>query len=169
MRWKRPVLFKLGPWHFQQDKAPAHNSVLVTDYLSKMCIKTVPKPPYSTNLAPCDFSVFRKLRGCRYETIEEMKNAMTKVIDMLTQEDFHWVLLKCVLSTKVPIRKKSEDLLYVHRFQYIYIFITKSFIVSGLCVYFIVAYVCQKCNVSDFLICPFLHKYSLNCFRRIVS
>ena len=30
-----------------------------------------------------------KLRGCGYETIEEMKEAVTKVIDTLTQEDFH--------------------------------------------------------------------------------
>ena len=28
------------------------------------------------------------LGGCRYETIEEMKVAVPKVIDMLTQEDF---------------------------------------------------------------------------------
>ena len=30
-----------------------------------------------------------KLRGCRYEIIEEMKEAVTKVIDTLTQEYFH--------------------------------------------------------------------------------
>ena len=42
----------------------------------------------SSRLAPCDFWLFPKLRGCRYETIEEMKEAVTKVIDMLTQEDF---------------------------------------------------------------------------------
>ena len=47
------------------------------------------QPPYSPNLAPCDFWLFPKLGGCRYETIEEMKEAVTKVIDMLTQEDFH--------------------------------------------------------------------------------
>ena len=29
------------------------------------------------------------LRGCRYETIEEMKEAVTKVIDTLIQEDFY--------------------------------------------------------------------------------
>ena len=33
--------------------------------------------------------LFPKLRGCRYEAIEKMKEAVTKVIDMLTQEDFH--------------------------------------------------------------------------------
>ena len=54
-----------------------------------MGIKTGPHPPYSTDLAPCDFWLFPKLRGYRYETIGEMKEAVTKVIDTLTQEDFH--------------------------------------------------------------------------------
>ena len=63
--------------------------MLVTDYLTEMGIKTVPPPPYSSDLSPCDFYLFPKLRGCRYETIEEMKEAVTMVIDMLTQEDFH--------------------------------------------------------------------------------
>ena len=42
---KRPALFKSGRWHFYQDNAPVHNSSLVTDYLTKMGIKTVPQPP----------------------------------------------------------------------------------------------------------------------------
>ena len=65
------------------------NSILVTDYLTKMGIKTLPQPPYSPDLAPCDFWLFPKLRGCRVETTEEMKEAVTKVIDTLTQEDFY--------------------------------------------------------------------------------
>ena len=90
---KRPALFKSVLWHFHEDNVPVHNSILVTDYLTKMGIKTVPQPPYSPDLAPCDFWLFPKLkenlRGCRYETIEEMKEAVTKIIDTLTQEDFH--------------------------------------------------------------------------------
>ena len=58
-------------------------------YLTEMGIKTVPQPPYSPDLAPYDFWLFPKLRGCRYETIEEMKEAVTKVLDTLTQVDFH--------------------------------------------------------------------------------
>ena len=54
-----------------------------------MGIKTVLQPPYSPDLAPCDFWLFPKLRGCRYETIEEMKEVVTKIIDSFTQEDFH--------------------------------------------------------------------------------
>ena len=63
-----------------------------------MGIKTVPQPPYSPDLAACDFWIFPKLKeklsGCRYETIEEMKEAVTKVIDTLSQEDFHVALQK---------------------------------------------------------------------------
>ena len=59
-----------------------------------MGIKIVPHRPYSPDLAPRDFCLFPKLRGCRYETIEEMKEAVTKVIDTLIQEDFHGALLK---------------------------------------------------------------------------
>ena len=51
-----------------------------------MGIETVPHPPYRPDLAPCDLRLFSKLRGCRYETIKEMKKAVTKVIDTLTQE-----------------------------------------------------------------------------------
>ena len=59
-----------------------------------MGIKTVPAPPYSPDLTPRDFRLFHKLRGCRYETIEEMKEAVTKVIDTLTQEEFHGTFQK---------------------------------------------------------------------------
>ena len=97
-RQKRPAFFKWGQWHFHQDNAPVHNSILVTNYLSKIGIKTVPHPPCSPDLAPCDFWLFSKLkenlRSCRYETIEEMKEAVTKVIDTLTQEDLHGAFQK---------------------------------------------------------------------------
>ena len=95
-----------------------------------MGINTVPQPPYSPDLAPCDFWLFPKLkenlRDCHYETIEEMKEAVMKVTDTLTPEDFHGAFQKykfiaaggnyikrglsfmCVLSIKVPIQKSQE-------------------------------------------------------------
>ena len=59
-----------------------------------MGIKTVPHHLYCPDLAPSDFSLFPKLRDCRYETTEEIKEAATKVIDTLTQEDFHGAIKK---------------------------------------------------------------------------
>ena len=121
-----------------------HYSILVTDYLTKMGIKTVPHRPYSPELSPCDFWLFPKLRGCRYEIIEEMKEAVTKVIDTLTQADLHGAFQKLlerynkciaaggdyfegdlsfmsVLSINVLIWKKSGNLSYEPRI-YMYSF-----------------------------------------------
>ena len=85
---------QIGSVAFSPGNAPVHNSILIIDYLTKMGIKTVPQCPYSPDRAPSDFWLFPKLRGCRYETIEEMKEALTKVINMLTQEDFHGTFQK---------------------------------------------------------------------------
>ena len=127
--WPLPT----GQWHFHQDNAPVNNSILVTDYLTKMVIKTVPHSPYGPDLALCDFWLFPMLRGCHYETIEEMKEAVMKVIDTLTLEDVHGAFQKllerynkciaaggdylegdksfmCILSIKVPKQKKSGNL-----------------------------------------------------------
>ena len=54
--------------------------------------------PIVQTLLPVTFAysleLKEKLSGCRYETIEEMKDAVTKVIDTLTQEDFHGAFQK---------------------------------------------------------------------------
>ena len=115
-----------------------------------MGIKTVPQPPYSPALTPCDFWLFPKLRGCRYVTDEEMKEAVTKVT--LTQEDIHGAVQKllerynkciadggenfeevysflCVLSIKVAIRKNSGNL-FNDPSVYIYIYIYIGHIIS---------------------------------------
>ena len=122
--------------------APVHNSILVTDYLTKMGIKTVPQPTYNPDLAPSDFCLFPKLRSCRYETIEEMK-----VTDTLTHEEFHGAFQKLlerynkciaagegyfegdkslmyVLPIKVPIRRESgkwfnDPRIYINIYIYI--------------------------------------------------
>ena len=106
-RRKRPALFKSGQWHFHQDNTPVHNSILVTDYLTKMGIKTVLHRPYSPDLAPCDFLLFPKPRGYRYETIEEMKEAVTKVIDTFTQEDFHGASRSCWNGTTSALQPEE--------------------------------------------------------------
>ena len=80
-----------------------------TDYLSKMGIKTVPQPPYSPDLTPCNFCLFPKLRSCRYETIEEMKEAVTKVIDTLTQENFPGAFQKLLERNNKCIAAGGDD------------------------------------------------------------
>ena len=55
-----------------------------------MVLKTVLHPPYSPELAPCDFGMFPKLkenlRGRRFEDVEELKEAVTETLVAL--EDY---------------------------------------------------------------------------------
>ena len=81
-------------------------------------------PLYSPDLAPCDFWLFSKLTGCRYETIEEMKEAVMKVIDTLTQEDFHGAFQKlleqynnCIATGGDCAKKLEATLLFVDFFK----------------------------------------------------
>ena len=75
-----------------------------------MGTKTVSQPPYSPDLTPCDFWLFLKLRGYRYETIEEMKEAVTKVIDTLTQEDFNGAFQKLLERYKSALQPEEITL-----------------------------------------------------------
>ena len=55
-----------------------------------MGINTVPQRPYSPDLGPYDIC---------YETIQ-MKEVLTKVIETLTQEDFHGAFQKLLERSK---------------------------------------------------------------------
>ncbi|KAG6462424.1 hypothetical protein O3G_MSEX013254 [Manduca sexta] len=75
--------------------APAHTSLLVSDFLAKNNTLMILQPPYSPDLAPCDFFLFPKLKrpmkGRRYATIDEIKTASKEELNKIQKNDF----LKC--------------------------------------------------------------------------
>ena len=77
IRRKRPELWRSGDWFFHHDNAPAHSALRTREFLAKHSITVLPHPPYSPDLAPCDFFLFlmlkRSLKGRRFETIPEIK------------------------------------------------------------------------------------------------
>jgi len=74
VRRKRPELWRSGDWFLLHDNAPAHTSLSVTRCLASLGWTVVPHPPYSPDLAPCDFFLFptikKKLKGMRFATVE---------------------------------------------------------------------------------------------------
>ncbi|KYN36550.1 hypothetical protein ALC56_09095, partial [Trachymyrmex septentrionalis] len=95
IRQKRPDLWKNKNWLLHHDNAPAHTSLLVREFLTKNNTLMMPQPPYSPDLAPCDFFLFPKLKrpmkGRRYATIEEIKTASMEELNKITKNNF----LKC--------------------------------------------------------------------------
>src|SRR5215469_6301242 len=60
VRRRRPELWREETWLLHHDNAPSHTSVLTQQFLAKYKIAVIPHPPYSPDLAPCDFFLFQK-------------------------------------------------------------------------------------------------------------
>ncbi|KAG5345338.1 MOS1T transposase, partial [Acromyrmex charruanus] len=72
--------------------SPSHTSLVVRDHFAKNLTHIIPQPPYSPDLAPCDFWLFSKLkrplRGHRFETIEEIKEKTTSELRAIPTDDY---------------------------------------------------------------------------------
>ena len=92
IRRKRPDLWADNSWIFHHDNAPSHSSLIVTEFLAKHEIKVIAQPPYSPDLAPCDFFLFPKLkyplRGTRHESIEAIKRNSLKELKAIPAEAY---------------------------------------------------------------------------------
>ena len=51
----RPEMWKNGSWVLHQDNVLAHNAPYFKTFLTKHKITVLEHPPYSSDLAPCDF------------------------------------------------------------------------------------------------------------------
>jgi len=60
-----------------QDNVPAHNTLSVKQFLANKNITELEHPPYSPDLAPCDFYLFPKiksvLKGTHFVLVENAK------------------------------------------------------------------------------------------------
>ena len=92
VRRKRPELWRSGEWFLHQDNAPAHTALSVTGYLASLGWTIIPHPPYSPDLAPCDFFLFptmkKTLKGKRFATVEEVKTASQEALNNIKLQQF---------------------------------------------------------------------------------
>ena len=70
--WVRPNI--AINWILHHDNAPAHAAFSVAQFLTSKDIRVMPQPPYSPDLAPCDFFLFQKaksaMKGHHFESTE---------------------------------------------------------------------------------------------------
>ncbi|GFT44632.1 histone-lysine N-methyltransferase SETMAR [Trichonephila clavipes] len=92
IRRKRPQLRESGDWLLHHDNAPAHTSNLVQQYLSKHSIAQLRQPPYSPDIAPCDFWLFPRLKmplkGHRFDNKQTVETNATNALKAISKTDF---------------------------------------------------------------------------------
>lgn len=92
VRLKRPDLWRSGDWFFHHDNAPAHTAISVREFLAKNRMTPLPHPPYSPDLAPCDFFLFsrmkRELKGKRFADIPEVKRESKAALQGIGKDEY---------------------------------------------------------------------------------
>jgi len=84
VRRKRPEKLRDGYWILHHDNVQANTPHLVRQCLAKHGTAQFQQPPYSQDLAPCDFFLFKRLKkvlkGHRFKATEDIKQNSTKTL-----------------------------------------------------------------------------------------
>ena len=94
------------------DNASSHTALRTREFLENSGLKTFPHPPYSPDLAPCDFWLFStikdELRGKRFSTNEELAGALFEVIDNIPKNEWKMCFNKWFTRMKKCIECHGE-------------------------------------------------------------
>jgi [histone H3]-lysine36 N-dimethyltransferase SETMAR len=75
------------------DNATPHKAAVVTEYLKEERVKLLSHPPYSPDLAPCDFYLFPKIKkelgGRRFNNIENLSRAIQAIVENIPKEEYY--------------------------------------------------------------------------------
>jgi histone-lysine N-methyltransferase SETMAR len=92
VRRERPELWRNHNW-LHHEKAPTHTPLKTTEFVTNNNMVIIPHPPYSPDLAPCDFALFpklkMKLKGPRFATVSDIQRESQVVLDSIKENYFH--------------------------------------------------------------------------------
>ena len=90
---KRPEMWSSGNWFLHHDNVPAHTALSVQQFLGeKKNMTVIPHPPYSPDLASCEFFLFSHKKGQmkekRFADASEVKKKTLDVLNNISTEEF---------------------------------------------------------------------------------
>ena len=94
------------------DNAPAHTSAIVTAFLKKEKVTVLPHPPYSPDIAPCDFFLFPKLKaflaGRKYQSRQAFGSAIHQYLITVPKSAYRDAFKKWIHRLKLCISSHGE-------------------------------------------------------------
>jgi hypothetical protein len=88
-----------------------HLPLKTTEFVTNNNMVIIPHPPYLPDLAPCDFTLFPKLKmkpkGQCFETVSDIQRESQVVLDSVKENNFHgafeaWKTKKDRIAVYVP-------------------------------------------------------------------
>jgi hypothetical protein len=89
---KKLELWHNHSWLLHHDNAPAHTLLRTAASVTNNNMVIIPHPPYSLDLAPCDFTLFPKLKmkvRRHFETVSDIKMDLQAALNSIKGNDFH--------------------------------------------------------------------------------
>jgi hypothetical protein len=90
---KKTKLWHNHNWLLHHNNTSTHMSLKTTEFVTNSNMIIVPHPPYSLDLAPCDFALFpklkMKLKRQRFETVSDIQWESQAVLDIMKENYFH--------------------------------------------------------------------------------
>lgn len=94
------------------DNAPAHTSAIVSNFLKQEKVNVLPHPPYSPDLAPCDFFLFPKLKnylaGRKYRSRQALGSAVFQYLSTIPKSAYRDAFRKWIYRLKLCISSHGE-------------------------------------------------------------
>ncbi|UYV82176.1 hypothetical protein LAZ67_21001267 [Cordylochernes scorpioides] len=95
------------------DNATSHTAFIITNFLARSNTPLIPDPPYSPDLAPCDFFLFprlkREMKGKHWETVENIQHHVTTFLGSIPVEEYQVIVAVYACGVDVekgPIRQQ---------------------------------------------------------------
>jgi len=89
---KKPQKRAARAWALHHDNAPAHTAHSIQVFLTSHGIPVVQQPPYSPDMAPCDFWLFPQLKTVmkvkRFEDTDTIKKNATSTLNTIPKDSF---------------------------------------------------------------------------------
>ncbi len=94
------------------DNASLHTSVLTLALIGSSGIDMVPHPPYSPNLAPCDFFLFphlkSELRGHKHRNLVDLRTAISRTLEHIPVQDYAGAINSLPVRWMKCLKAKGE-------------------------------------------------------------
>ena len=94
------------------DNAAPYKSKVTTTFLEEREIKVLAHPPYSPDLAPCDFWLFpilkERLAGRKFDRIQDLSKAVKSELEGIPREEYQMALHMWRTRLEMCIRAKGE-------------------------------------------------------------
>jgi len=85
-------MWSSGDWFLHHDDAPAHTAFNLQQFFAKNNMTVIPQPPYSPELAQCNFFLFPVMKGQikwkLFADVSKVKKKMLEVLNNISTEEF---------------------------------------------------------------------------------